>query len=136
MKKETAKDEMRVSVIGFTELGILELTRKRTSPALSEKIMVNCPTCRGRGKVASPETVAFRLERELLEHRKNDEEAVWVEVNQAVAEILLGEKESYRSILEEAIAKKLILTITNQYINQYEIKRFGSYHEMLEASSL
>ena len=58
-------------------------------------------------KSISPETVAFRLERELLEHRKKDEEAVWVEVNQAVADILLGEKESYRPILEEAIAKKL-----------------------------
>lgn len=136
MKKETVKDEMRVSVIGFTELGILELTRKRTSPALSEKMMVNCPTCAGRGKVVSPETVAFRLERELLEHRKTDEEAVWVEASQAVADILLGEKESYRSILEEAIAKKLILTTTKHYMNQYEIKRFGSYQEMLKASSL
>ena len=112
MKKETAKDEMRVSVIGFTELGILELTRKRTSPSLSEKMMIHCPTCGGSGKVLSPETVAFRLERELLEHRKNDEEAVWIETNQAVADLLLGEKESYRPILEEAIAKKMIVTTT------------------------
>ena len=134
MKKETAKDEMRVSVMGFTELGILELTRKRTSPALTEKMMVNCPTCGGSGKVVSPETVAFRLERELLEHRKNDEEAVWVEASQAVVDLLLGEKESYRPILEEAIAKKLILTTTKQDINQYEIKRFGSYQEMLKSS--
>ena len=51
MKKETAKDEMRVSVIGFTELGILEMTRKRTSPSLTEKMMVNCPICGGSGKV-------------------------------------------------------------------------------------
>lgn len=136
MKSETAKDEMRVSVIGFTELGILEMTRKRTSPALSEKMMVNCPICRGHGKIVSPETVAFRLERELLEHRKNDEEAVLVEVNQAVADMLLGEKESYRAVLEEAMSKKLILTITSNVVNQYVIKRFGDYQELLKASCL
>ncbi len=134
MKKETAKDEMRVSVIGFTELGILELTRKRTSPSLSEKMMIHCPTCGGSGKVLSPETVAFRLERELLEHRKNEEEAVWIETNQAVADLLLGDKESYRPILEEAIAKKMIVTTIKNDVNQYEIKRFGGYQEMLEAS--
>ena len=84
IKQETAEDEMRVSVIGFTKLGILELTRKRASPSLGERMMVNCSTCGGSGKVASPETVAFRLERELLEHRKTDEEAVWIEVNEAL----------------------------------------------------
>lgn len=136
IKQETATDEMRVSVIGFTELGILQLTRKRTTPSLSEKIMMNCPTCGGSGKVVSPESVAFRLERELLEHRKTDEEAVWVEVNQTVADLLLGEKESYRPILEEAIAKRLIVTMTENDLNYYEIKRFGSYQEMLEVSNL
>ena len=106
MKQETAKDEMRSPCWVSLKLGILEMTRKRTSPSLSEKTTVRCAVCGGSGKVASPETVAFRLERELLEHRKTDEEAVWVEVNQAVADILLGAKESYRPILEEAIGEK------------------------------
>jgi ribonuclease G len=136
MKQETAQDEMRVQVIGFTELGILELTRKRTSPSLIEKTTVRCAVCGGSGKVVSPETVAFRLERELLEHRKTDDEAVWVELNQAIADVLLGEKESYRPILEEAIAKKLVLSITNDSIHQYVIKRFGSYQEIIEALRL
>lgn len=134
MKQETAMDEMRVQVLGFTELGILELTRKRAMPSLSEKMMVSCPVCGGVGKVASPETVAFQLERELMEYRKTDEEAVWVEASQAVTDVLLGKKESYRAILEEIIAKKLVLSITNDPINKYEVKRFGSYQEMHEAS--
>ena len=71
LKKEAAKDEMRMyRLIGFTELGIFQVTRKRTSPSLSETMTVPCPTCNGSGKVDSAETVAFRLERELLEHRK------------------------------------------------------------------
>lgn len=134
MKKETAKDEMPVRVLGFTQLGIVEVTRKRTSPSLREKMMIACPVCNGSGIVASPETVAFRLERELMEHRRTDDEAVWVEMNQAVADVLLGEKESYRSILEEMIAKQLVVSIVQDVVNHYTIKRFGKYEELLEVS--
>ncbi|WP_340371797.1 Rne/Rng family ribonuclease [Peribacillus sp. FSL E2-0218] len=130
VKKETAKDEKRVQVIGFTELGILQVTRKRTSPSLSELMTVPCPVCSGSGKIESPETVAFRLERELLEHRKTDDEAVWVEASKAVADVLLGEKESYRQTLEELIGKRVFLSFIPGSMNAYSIKRFGSMKEI------
>ncbi|MFE4704761.1 Rne/Rng family ribonuclease [Peribacillus simplex] len=130
VKKEAVRDEKRIQVIGFTELGILQMTRKRTSPSLSEMMSVPCPVCSGSGKIESPETVAFRLERELLEHRKTDDEAVWVEVSKAVADVLLGEKESYRPTLEELIAKKIFLSFIPDSKNAYSIKRFGSIQEI------
>ncbi|MGE7905278.1 Rne/Rng family ribonuclease [Peribacillus sp. NPDC094092] len=130
VKKEAVRDEKRIQVIGFTELGILQMTRKRTSPSLSEMMSVPCPVCSGSGKIESPETVAFRLERELLEHRKTDDEAVWVEVSKAVADVLLGEKESYRPTLEELIAKKIFLSFIPGSRNAYSIKRFGSIQEI------
>ncbi|MFF2459609.1 Rne/Rng family ribonuclease [Peribacillus simplex] len=130
VKKEAVRDEKRIQVIGFTELGILQMTRKRTSPSLSEMMSVPCPVCSGSGKIESPETVAFRLERELLEHRKTDDEAVWVEVSKAVADVLLGEKESYRPTLEELIAKKIFLSFIPGSSSAYSIKRFGSMQEI------
>ncbi|WP_342615852.1 Rne/Rng family ribonuclease [Peribacillus frigoritolerans] len=130
VKKEAVRDEKRIQVIGFTELGILQMTRKRTSPSISEMMSVPCPVCSGSGKIESPETVAFRLERELLEHRKTDDEAVWVEVSKAVADVLLGEKESYRPTLEELIAKKIFLSFIPGTSNAYSIKRFGSMQEI------
>ncbi|WP_228467620.1 Rne/Rng family ribonuclease [Peribacillus sp. JNUCC41] len=133
VKKEAVRDEKRIQIIGFTELGILQMTRKRTSPSLSEMMSVPCPVCSGSGKIESPETVAFRLERELLEHRKTDDEAVWVEVSKAVADVLLGEKESYRPTLEELIAKKIFLSFIPGSINAYSIKRFGSMQEIERA---
>lgn len=129
-KKEAAKDEMRMKVVGFTELGILQVTRKRTSPSLSETMTVPCPTCNGSGKVESAETVAFRLERELLEHRKTDDEAVWVELSQSVGDVLLGEKESYKATLEELISKKLVISYVPGPVHTYSIRRFGRYEEI------
>ncbi|MGE7601051.1 Rne/Rng family ribonuclease [Peribacillus sp. NPDC097675] len=134
VKKEAARDEMRIKVVGFTELGILQVTRKRTSPALSETMRVPCPVCNGNGKIESAETVAFRLERELFEHRKTDDEAVWVELSPSVAEVLLGEKESYRPTLEELIAKKLFISYVPGPIHTYSIRRFGSCEEIERSS--
>ncbi|MFD0047856.1 Rne/Rng family ribonuclease [Actinomycetes bacterium NPDC127524] len=133
VKEAASRDERRVQVIGFTELGILQLTRKRTAPSLREKTQSPCPVCAGTGKVDSAETAAFRLERELFEHRKRDEEAVWIEANSAVSEALLGEREAHRDVLEGAIGKKLLFSITEGGQNHYHIKRFGSQKELQEA---
>lgn len=133
LKEESKQDERRTTVIGFTELGILQLTRKKTSPSLGEKLTEPCPCCLGTGKIESPETIAFRLERELLEHRNQDEEAVWIETSVKAAEVLMGEKESYRPTLEGAIGMKVFVTHPDSLRNNYVIKRFGSIAEIKNA---
>ncbi|MGE8078430.1 Rne/Rng family ribonuclease [Peribacillus loiseleuriae] len=132
MKTETKQDEMRVQVVGFTELGILQLTRKRTAASLSEKLTTACPMCQGTGKVESAETVAFRLERELMEHRKLEEEAVLIEADEAVAAILFGENKSYKPVLEEMLRKEILVTILKGNDHRYEIKRFGTKNELMK----
>ncbi|WP_180954690.1 ribonuclease E/G [Bacillus sp. V5-8f] len=130
LKEEAKQDEKRTTVVGFTELGILQLTRKRTSQSLSEKLLKTCPCCNGTGRIDSPETIAFRLERELMEHRNRDEEAVWIETSPITAEVLLGEGEAYRPTLEAAIGMKIFVSNTDGLHHSYTIKRFGSSEEI------
>lgn len=130
LKEESRLDEMRLTVVGFTELGILQITRKKTSPSLTEKVKDPCPCCSGTGRIDSAETIAFRLERELIEHRHRDEEAVWVEMRKEAAEALFGEREAYRPTLEAAIGMKLFVTHPENAHNKYAIKRFGSITEI------
>ncbi|CAH0346357.1 Rne/Rng family ribonuclease [Bacillus sp. CECT 9360] len=130
LKEESRSDEMRMTIVGFTELGILQITRKKTSPSLTEKVTEPCPCCSGTGKIESAETIAFRLERELMEHRHRDEEAVWVEMSKKAAGALLGEREVYRPTLEAAIGMKLFVTHPENVHNKYAIKRFGSNSEI------
>ena len=66
---EIKKDDRRTKIIGFTPLGILQLTRKKTKVSISEALTDKCPVCEGTGRIPSAETVAFRLERELYEYR-------------------------------------------------------------------
>ncbi|WP_448375672.1 Rne/Rng family ribonuclease [Fervidobacterium sp.] len=61
MKSEVIKDRNRVEIYGFTELGLLEMTRKRTSRSLDERLTVKCPVCNGTGNILSPDIVLENL---------------------------------------------------------------------------
>jgi ribonuclease G len=130
METELTKDQKRTKMIGFTPLGILQLTRKKTKVTLSEALEVKCPVCEGTGRILSPETVGFRLERELLEHRYSEFEAVLVETTLAVKEVLLGPNEAHREALEELLHFKLYFSVQPSAAHYYSLKQFGNVNEI------
>ncbi|WP_144547812.1 Rne/Rng family ribonuclease [Bacillus sp. X1(2014)] len=134
IESELAKDQKRTKIIGFTPLGILQLTRKKTKVTLSEALEVKCPVCDGTGRILSPETVGFRLERELLEHRYTEFEAVLVETTAEVKEQLLGPNQAHREALEELLHLKLFFSIQPSNRHYYVIKQFGSADEIAQKS--
>ncbi len=58
LKRELIKDRAHTEVLGFTRLGLLEMTRKRTTKPLESIILSRCPVCHGTGRIISP-TVNF-----------------------------------------------------------------------------
>jgi len=76
MKAEVQKDRNRVEIYGFTELGLLEMTRKRTSKSLDERLTIKCPICHGTGNIVNHQTVLKRLLNELLNRPKDVSEAI------------------------------------------------------------
>ncbi|MEH7106619.1 Rne/Rng family ribonuclease [Bacillus sp. JJ1764] len=132
IEKELLKDEKRTKLIGFTPLGILQLTRKKTKVTLSENLQVKCSVCEGTGRVLSSETVAFQMERELLEHRHSDYEAVLIETTNEVKAALLGDNEIHRQVLEDLLHMKLCFTTTATSKPYYLIKQFGTESEIAQ----
>ncbi|NRD75986.1 Rne/Rng family ribonuclease [Bacillus sp. BRMEA1] len=132
IESELAKDAKRTKVIGFTELGILQLTRKRTKEAISGTLQKKCPICDGTGRILSAETIAFRLERELLEHRNSDFEAVLIETTLEVKAELLGPDERFRSSLEELLHLTIYFSIQSSANPYYIVKQLGSRQEIGE----
>ncbi|WP_066365543.1 Rne/Rng family ribonuclease [Neobacillus fumarioli] len=130
IEAEVVKDEKRTNIVGFTPLGILQLTRKRTKAALSQTLEVKCPVCEGTGRILSAETVAFRLERELLEHRHTDAEAVLVETTNEVKEALFGPDEAFRAELEGMLHFTIYFSIKPSLEPYYLIKQFGKESEI------
>jgi ribonuclease G len=130
MDKELKRDEKRTKVIGFTPLGILQLTRKKTRITLSEALQDKCPECAGTGRVESAETVAFRLERELFEHRHSEFEAVLIETTKEVKEVFEGPNKMYQTHFEEAANLKIYFSIQLKTVPYYHVKQFGNASEI------
>lgn len=131
MEQLLREDDRRTNIRGFTALGIMELTRKRTRVSLSEALTVSCPTCDGTGKMISPESVAFQMERALIEHRYGDFEAVWLIVSKSIVELYIGENKEYKRSLEEMLGFKLIFTGMESDKPFYQIRQFGLYEELI-----
>lgn len=76
MKKEVLKDRNRVEIYGFTQLGLLEMTRKRTSKSLDERLTTICPVCNGKGTIPSAELVIQQLFNTLQKKPKDVSEVI------------------------------------------------------------
>ncbi|RTR35454.1 Rne/Rng family ribonuclease [Robertmurraya yapensis] len=119
------KDERRTRMVGFTPLGILQLTRMKTRVSISESLMTSCNTCEGLGKVLSPDSVAYQMERELLEQRGKDEEAILIETTDEVRNIFSGESSIHQKTMEEIIGMKIFFTIQEAPKPYYLIRQLG-----------
>jgi ribonuclease G len=96
-------DKARTNILKISELGLVEMTRKRTRENLVQTLCEPCAYCEGRGYVLSSESVGFRVLRELRKHLpKLKGRPVAVAVNPRVAEELLtGSKQALAELSEE-----------------------------------
>jgi len=119
---EIKKDDRRTKIIGFTPLGILQLTRKKTKVSISEALTDKCPVCEGTGRIPSPETVAFRLERELYEYRNRDIDEVVIELTEEVKREFSGVQDIHKYRLEEILDFSLNFDIQQHEKPFYNIR--------------
>ena len=122
IKKEIKKDDRRAMIIGFTPLGILQLTRKKTKVSLAEALTVKCSVCEGTGRILSPETIAFRLERELYEYRNRDIDEVIIELSEEVKREFSGVQDIHKHRLEEILGFSLKFDIQKNEKPFYNIR--------------
>ncbi|MCR5758168.1 MAG: Rne/Rng family ribonuclease [Selenomonas sp.] len=89
--RELAKlDPTKTNIVDITSLGLVEITRKKSRQNLDSIIYSECPICRGRGRVESPETVSIRIAGDVrrMEHKSHAEDGYEIEVHESVAEEL------------------------------------------------
>lgn len=136
LKAELKKDRTKSSVLGITQLGLVEMTRKKMAKRLSSIMQEECPLCQGSGRVLNEESVVRKLEREIQRVFKETEaEAVLVEINEAIARYISVHGSDYITYVEEKCNKKVFIKgLYNMGFSEINIKSTGSIKKIDEAS--
>jgi ribonuclease G len=123
LRKAVARDRTKVTVNGFTSLGLVEITRKRTRESLARVLCESCPTCAGRGQVKTAQTVCYEILRELLrEDRQFSAREYRILAAQAVIDLFLDEESVSLAMLGDFIGKPIALQVESGYLpEQYDI---------------
>ncbi len=118
-----AYDRTRISVNGFSALGLVEMTRKRTRESLAHVLCEACPTCQGRGEVKTAQTVCYQILREIVrEARQFNAREYRILASQQVIDLFLDEESQSLALLSDFIAKPVSLQVENLYSQeQYDV---------------
>ena len=116
LQKAVDRDRARTGINGFTPLGLVEMTRKRTRESLSHILCESCPTCKGRGALKTAQTVCYEILRELLrEARQFNARELRVLASPKVIDMLLEEESQSLANLSDFIAKPISLQVETTY---------------------
>lgn len=116
LNKKLAKDRARTWVSGFSVLGLVEMTRKRTRESLAHVLCEPCSACQGRGELKTAQTVCYEILRELLRHaRQFSAREFRVIASPKVIDLLMDEESQSLANLSDFIGKPVSLQADVQY---------------------
>jgi ribonuclease G len=123
LDKALEKDRTRLTVNGFTQLGLVEMTRKRTRESLAHVLCEPCPMCHGRGELKTAQTVCYEILREILREAKQfNAREFRILASQSVIDMFLDEESQSLAQLGDFIGKPISLQVETLYTQeQYDI---------------
>jgi ribonuclease G len=118
-----ANDRTRLTVNGFTHLGLVEMTRKRTRESLAHILCETCPTCQGRGEIKTAQTVCYEILREIMREAKQfNPREFRIIAAKRVVDLLLDDESATLAQLSDEIGKPVSLQVDTGYSQeQYDI---------------
>lgn len=115
-QRALSKDRARISVNGFSPLGLVEMTRKRTRESLAHLLCEPCPCCKGRGETKTAETICYEILRELLRHAKQFSAKEYrVLASPKVVSFLLEDESQSLANLSDFIGKPVSVQAEKEY---------------------
>ena len=121
--KSLSRDRTRMTINGFTSLGLVEMTRKRTRESLARVLCEPCPTCQGRGQIKTAQTTCYEILRAIMrEARQFSAREYRIMASQTVIDQFLDEESQGLAQLSDFIAKPISLQVESLFTQeQYDI---------------
>jgi ribonuclease G len=116
LNRALGRDRTRITVNGFSGLGLVEMTRKRTRESLEHILCEPCPACGGRGAVKTAQTVCYEVLREILrESRQFNAREFRILASQPVIDMFLEEESQSLAMLGDFIGKPVSMQVETSY---------------------
>jgi len=119
LERHIERDHANCHISEISNLGLVQMTRKRTRESLEHVLCETCPACDGRASVKTAETVCYEIFREILrESRQFDAQQLLVLASQEVVDLLLDEESTSLAELEAFIGKPIKFQVEALYTQE------------------
>jgi ribonuclease G len=123
LKEALLKDKSKTHVLPMSDMGLIQMTRKRTREPLTRILCEPCYYCDGEGYIVSKQTICYTIFREILrESQDMNGVRLTLRVNPQIAELLHDEENSLIAALEKAIGKQIVIyPNTTYHLEEFDI---------------
>ncbi|MCB1214000.1 MAG: Rne/Rng family ribonuclease [Deltaproteobacteria bacterium] len=124
LRRALSRDRAKTTVSRITELGLIEMTRKRTNESLARVLCTDCKFCDGRGYHKSPTTIAYEIFRKLFkEASENSSDRLSIYAHPMIARVLEEEESDGMIEMEKRFYKKINVVADDSLgVEQYDIR--------------
>lgn len=135
LEEEIKRDKIKTNILGLTQLGLVEMTRKKVRQGLENVLLKACPYCDGKGRVLSEETIGIRAMNEIFKlSQHTGAGAILVEVNPSVASLLIGSGGANLREMEANTRKHIIIRGCEHY--HQEVINIRALHSQSEIDAI
>ena len=124
LRRAASTDRTKLTISEFTELGLVEMTRKRTRESLSHTLCEPCPLCGGRGEIKTARTICYEIMREIVRLYRQYEKADSFKIlaSQPVIDFFLEDEACALELLQSFVQKPVHLEAEPAYTQeQYDV---------------
>jgi ribonuclease G len=124
LKEAMSRDKAKTNILRMSDLGLIEMTRKRTRTNLNRVLAEPCFYCEGKGTLKSKRTICYEIFRDLEREcaAVQDPGHAYILVNPEVETVLREEEQESVIDLEKRISKRItIIAKQDFHLEQYEI---------------
>jgi len=123
LKEALKTDRAKTNITKISELGLVEMTRKRTREEIQRILTDPCPYCEGKGYLKSPQTLVYEIFREIQrEARHFKGRNIHVFAHPTITNLMIDEERSFLEMLEKGLKRRIMVKAQQEYhLEQYEV---------------
>ena len=136
LAEATVLDKTKTTILGLTQLGLVEMTRQKVRQGLAQSLLKPCTCCDGTGKVPSEDVLGIRIENEIKRYLETStDQAVLIHLHPTTAGNLIGVNGANLERLEKESSKRIFIR-GNLEVNpeEYKIALSGPLDEVQKAA--